>query len=139
MSFQELRLSSSVSQTSNLYWTMPLLNWAHASLHLLKLILSITCVYMSVSECICPLRLLITIGMMWCDMDCIWLDKQVLKLLCGNIVGRRGLSINVNCRNQTNKNKLELFKHYFWFNSHLKRLYISNKIECISYKDTCIK
>ena len=42
-------------------------------------------VYVHVYLCMCPpLRLLITGGVMWHDMDPIWLVKQVLQLLCGN-------------------------------------------------------
>ena len=53
------------------------------------------CVCMSVCVCVCvcacvcvcvypPQRLLITSGVIWCDMDPIRLVKQVVKLLYGN-------------------------------------------------------
>ena len=42
------------------------------------------CVCMCVCECVSALRLLLTIGMMWHDMDPIQLVKQVLQLLYGN-------------------------------------------------------
>ena len=37
------------------------------------------CLYVYVFVCL-PSRLLITSGMMWCDNDPTWLDKQVLQL-----------------------------------------------------------
>ena len=41
--------------------------------------------FVAVAVCVCPPpRLLITSGMMWCDMDLIRLVKQVLQLLYGN-------------------------------------------------------
>ena len=55
--------------------------------------LKIVSVQMSVCVCVCvfacacvcpPLRLLITGGVMWHDMNPIWLVKQVLQLLYGN-------------------------------------------------------
>ena len=40
---------------------------------------------MRVCVCVCPRpRLLITSGVMWCDIDLIWLVKQVLQLLYGD-------------------------------------------------------
>ena len=44
------------------------------------------CVYVCLSVCLLsvPPRLLITSGVMWCDMDHIRLVKQVLYLLYGN-------------------------------------------------------
>ena len=57
------------------------------------------CVCLCVCVCVCPpLRLLITAGVMWCDMDPIQLVKQVLQLLYGNcIINGRGLGIGT-CR-----------------------------------------
>ena len=51
--------------------------------------LRIVSVWMSVCVCVCvcvcpPLRLLITSGMIWRDMDPMRLVKQVLQLLYGN-------------------------------------------------------
>ena len=37
-------------------------------------------------------------------------------------------------RNQPNKSKLALYKSLLQFYSHLKQLYISNKVECFSYE-----
>ena len=53
------------------------------------------------------------------------------------IVSRRGLTIEVRCRNQPNKRKLALYKPLLHFYSHLKQLYISNKTEQFSYKGRC--
>ena len=64
--------------------------------------------------CVClSLRLLITSGMMWSDMDPIWLVKQVLQLFMAAvviIVNRCGLSMILCYRNQVNKCKLVLYK-----------------------------
>ena len=38
---------------------------------------------------------------------------------------------------ECNKNQLALYKLLFHFNSHLKQLYISNKMEHFIYKDGC--
>ena len=48
-----------------------------------------------------------------------------------NIVNRCGLGIEVCCRNQL------CISRFFHFNSYLKQLYISNKIECFSNKNGC--
>ena len=57
---------------------------------------------MCVFLCVCPpLRLLLTSGVMWCDMDPIILVKQVLQLLHGNVVviaNGRGLGIGMHRR-----------------------------------------
>ena len=50
------------------------------------------------------------------------------------IVSRNGLSIDMCHRNQDNKSKLVLYKPLFHYNSYLKQLYISNKIECFIIK-----
>ena len=47
------------------------------------------------------------------------------------------LTIKVHCRSQPNESKLALYKPLFHFYSHLKQLYISNKMECFSYKGGC--
>ena len=54
-----------------------------------------------------------------------------------SIISRRGLRIEMHCRNQPNKSKLALYcvGCYFHFWSHLKQLYISNKMERFSCKD----
>ena len=71
--------------------------------------------------CVClPLRLLITSGMMWFDMNSIYLVKQGLQLLHNHMAavvvigGGRGLRIKVH-PNQPNKSKLLLYSHYFHF------------------------
>ena len=53
------------------------------------------------------------------------------------IISRRGLTIEVCCRNQPNKSKLALYKPLLHFYSHLKQLYINNKTEHFSYKGGC--
>ena len=76
--------------------------------------------------CVCP----VTSGIMWFNMDPIWLVKQVLQLLYDP-------TIEEHCRNQASKSKLMLWKPWIHFNSHLTQLYISNKTERFSYKDGC--
>ena len=53
------------------------------------------------------------------------------------IVSRCDLEIEGRCRSQPNKSKLPLYKPLLHFYSHLKQLYISNKVECFSYKGGC--
>ena len=53
------------------------------------------------------------------------------------MVSRHGLRNEARCRNQPNKSKLGLYKPSFHFYSHVKWLYISNKLECFSYKGGC--
>ena len=53
------------------------------------------------------------------------------------IDSRRGLRIEVHCRNQPNKSKVALYKPLLHFYSHVKQLYISNKTERFSYKGGC--
>ena len=54
------------------------------------------------------------------------------------IIRRRGLRIKACRRNQPNKSKLLLYiSHFIHFNSSLKRLYISNKMERFSSKGGC--
>ena len=50
------------------------------------------------------------------------------------IISRCNLRNEVRCRNQPNKSKLALYKPLLHFYSHLKQLYISNKMEQFSYK-----
>ena len=56
-----------------------------------------------------------------------------------DIVSRHGLLIKACHRNQPNKGnyKLELYKLLLHCNIYLKQLYISNKMECFSYKGGC--
>ena len=86
-----------------------LLNQAHASLWpactwFLKIDpVQIIGMHVRVCAFVCPsLRLLITSGVMWHDMNLIRLVKQVLQLLYG--VNGRGLGIDTHCENQPNKN-----------------------------------
>ena len=54
-----------------------------------------------------------------------------------SIISRRGLIIDARRENQPNKLKLALNKLSVHFNNSLKWLYISSKMECISYKGGC--
>ena len=53
------------------------------------------------------------------------------------VVSRCGLRIEAHCRNQPNKSKLVLYKPLLRLYSHLKQLYISNKMKRFSYKGGC--
>ena len=53
------------------------------------------------------------------------------------IVSRRGLRIEVCCRNQPNKSKLVLHKPLLRLCSHIEQPYISNKTKHFSYKGGC--
>ena len=53
------------------------------------------------------------------------------------IISRRGITIEAYHRNQPNKSKLALYKPLLHFYSHLKQLYISNKMKRFSYKGGC--
>ena len=53
------------------------------------------------------------------------------------IVSGRGLRNEANHRNQPNKSKLALYTQLLHFYSHLKKLYMSSKIERFSYKGGC--
>ena len=49
-----------------------------------------------------------------------------------------GLRIKACCRNKYNKcNTQHCIIHYFYFNSQIKPLYVSNKTECFSYRGGC--
>ena len=100
------------------------------------------CVFLHV--CVSPPpRILITSGVIWTPYD--WLNKFYSFYVAAvvGIVSRHGLSIDMCCENQPNKCKLQLFKPLIHFNSSLKWLYISSKMECFSYKGgwgmTCIE
>ena len=95
------------------------------------------CLFVCVCMCVhvsLPPRLLIISGMIWCDMDSIWLVKQLQQSLYGscmyvvNIVSRCGFWIEACCWNKPNKSM---------FNGHSKHLCILNKMECISCKGEC--
>ena len=97
--------------------------------------------------CMCmspPPRLLIISYVMWAGM--IWNSYDWLKKFYSlymaaivGIVSRHGLLIKACHRNQPNKSnhKLALYKLLLYCNIYLKQLYISNKIECFSYKGGC--
>ena len=53
------------------------------------------------------------------------------------IVSRRGLRIEARHRNQPNMCKLVLYKPLLHLYSHIKQLYISNKMKYIGYKGGC--
>ena len=53
------------------------------------------------------------------------------------IASRRGLRSEAHRRNQPNKSKLVLYKLLLHLRSHLKQLYISNKMKCFSHKHGC--
>ena len=69
--------------------------------------------------------------MIWTPYD--WLNK--FYSFC--VVSRHGLTIEAHRKNQPNKSKLALYKPLLHFYSQLKQLYISNKMECFSYKGEC--
>ena len=100
-----------------------------------KLILSMACVcvyvYACVSVCLPP-KLVIPCSVMWTPFD--WLNKfyNFYKEAVVGIDSRWGLRIQACCRNQPNRSKI-----WIHFNSHLKQLYISNKMEHFRYKGLC--
>ena len=53
------------------------------------------------------------------------------------IVSRCGLRIEAYHRNQPNESKLSQVKLWIHFNSHLKQLYINDKMENFSYEVVC--
>ena len=76
-------------------------------------------------------------GMIWTPYD--WL-KEVIQFCMAavvSIVSSCGLIIEACCRNQPTKSKLVLCKPWIHFNSHLKQLYISNKMKHFSCKGGC--
>ena len=54
-----------------------------------------------------------------------------------DIISRHSLAIEACHRNQPNKSKLAMYKSSLHLHSHLKQLYISNKMERFSYKGGC--
>ena len=87
--------------------------------------------------CVSTLRLLITSGKIWTQYH--WLNKFYNCYIAAviNIVTRCGLSIYACHRHQSHKSKLVLYKPSINFNSRLKQLYISNKMEHFSCKGGC--
>ena len=64
------------------------------------------CIYVSAPEAFN------TSGVMWHDLDSVWLVKIVLQLYMTavvDIVSWCGLSIDVHCRNEHNKSKLAMY------------------------------
>ena len=96
------------------------------------------CVCVRVCVCVCPPpRLVITSGVIWCDMDPYdWLNKHYSFCTAAivDIVSSCGLRIGARRTNQPNKSKLALYKPLLCLNSHLKQPYISNKTKRFSYK-----
>ena len=96
------------------------------------------CMCLCVCVCVCsPLRLVITSGMMWCNIDAIWLVNKFYNFCMApivSIISRHGLRIEAHHRNQPNKSKLAPLLYFY---SYLKQLYISNKTKCFSYKCGC--
>ena len=92
---------------------------------------------MCVCVCVSTLRLLITSGKIWTQYH--WLNKFYNCYIAAviDIVTRYGLSIYACHRHQSHKIKLVLYKPSIHFNSRLKQLYISNKMERFSYKGGC--
>ena len=91
-----------------------------------------------VCVCVCPLsRLLLTSGVMWHDMNFIWLVEQTLQVFMAaviSIVSRYGLINDPHHRNQPNKSKLALCKPLLLLQ---QSFYISNKMEHFNYKSKC--
>ena len=70
------------------------------------------CMCVHVCMCACP-RLLITSGVMWCDVDPYdWLKKFYRSYMAAvvGIASMHGLKIDGHRRNQPNKSKLALYK-----------------------------
>ena len=68
---------------------------------------------------------------MWCDINSIWLAKQIYSaymVAIVSIISRCGLRIEVGRRNLS----YSYISYSFHFNSSLKQLYISNKMEHLS-------
>ena len=78
--------------------------------------------------------LLIASGMIWIPHD--WLNEFYSFNVAAevSIVSRHGLSISVYHENQFNRHTVALYKPSFHFNSSLKQLYISSKMEHFSCK-----
>ena len=98
------------------------------------------CVYVRACMCVCvwpPFRLIIISGMIWTPCD--WLNKFYSFYVAAivGIVSTHGLSTDACHGKQPNKYKLELYKPPVHFNSSLKWLYISSKIEYFGYKGGC--
>ena len=107
------------------------------ALGFLRLFLSGKLAYIFVCMCVSPpLRLLRIGGIMWHDMDLYdWLNKFYSCYMAAavGIVSTHDLLMFV-----IEANLIRLIQHctchYFYFNSQLKQLYISNKTEHFGYK-----
>ena len=88
-----------------------------------------------------PPRLLITSGVMWCDMDSISLVKQVLQLSYGScsMLSVMGMALELKRIVETYLIRVSYccVSYYLHFNTPFKQLYTSNKMECFSYKGGC--
>ena len=87
---------------------------------------------MHVFVCLPP-RLLITSSGV--QIQCKWLNK--LYSFCVGAEVDHGLSINMHYRNQWKRNKLAMYSLLLHLNSHLEKLYISNKTEHFNCKGEC--
>ena len=86
------------------------------------------------------LRLLMTRCVIWHDIKPVWWLNKYYNFYMAAIVGivrRRGFTIEAHHVNQPNKSKLELCKPWIHFNSHLKQLCISHKMEHFSCNGEC--
>ena len=99
------------------------------------------CGHLYVCLCVClPQSVLITsdmIAMKSSSYD--WFNRLYgfyIVAIVG-IVSKCGLTIEVCHRNQPNKSRLAPCKPWIHFTSHLKLLYITNKMECFNYKGGC--
>ena len=91
------------------------------------------CAWVSVSA---P-KLIITsgvCGVIWSSYDYLSKFYSFCMAAIIGIVSSHGLRFEACCRNQPNKSKLAVYKPLLHFYSHLKQLYISNKMEHFSYK-----
>ena len=71
---------------------------------------------------------------MWCDINSIWLAKQIYSAYMAaivSIISRYGLRIEV-CHRNLIRVSYSYISYSFHFNNSLKQLYISNKMEQLS-------
>ena len=95
------------------------------------------CANICICICVSVPRLLITSGAIWTQYD--WLHKSYsfYVAVLVSIITKHGLSIDAHRQNQPSKHKLSLYKPSIQFNSILKWLYISSKMEYFNYEGGC--